>query len=291
MSDRLGRIDQFESVFKSADKPVFQLHEVEFGQILVITDHSREESSHIVERARAFLKRIDRPFGAEARVPEWGLLTKEDFSSVDDCRRRIDERHPDLVVAWRNLFDPVGASVYSLGVFVDELTQYLRPPVLLLPDPKLNVPLAEIETVMVVTNRLTGEDRLVNKGVRFTPPDGRLVLSHLEDEAIFDRYMRVIERIPEINSEIAREAIRRQLLKEPSDYISSCIEVIQSAGLSFGVDSIVEFGHGAADFKRLVEANGVDLMIFFTKDESQIAMQGMAYSLAVEIRNIPLLML
>jgi len=291
MSDRRGRIDQFESVFKSADKPIFQLREIEFARILVVTDHSREESGRIVEQARAFLKLIDRPFGNDGRTPEWGLLTKEDFSSVDDCRHRIDEHQPDLVVAWRNLFDPVGASVYSLGVFVDELTQYLRPPVLLLPDPKLNVPSAEIETVMVVTNHLTGEDRLVNKGVRFTPPNGRLILSHLEDETIFDRYMNVIERIPEINSEVAREAIRRQLLKEPCDYISSCIEAIQSAGLSFEVDSMVEFGHGAADFKRIAEANSVDLMIFFTKDESQIAMHGMAYSLAVEIRNISLLML
>jgi len=185
----------------------------------------------------------------------------------------------------------VGASVYSLGVFVDELTQYLRPPVLLLPDPKMMIPERAIEEVMVVTNHLTGEDRLVSKGVHFTPNDGRLILCHIEDEDIFDRYIHAIERIPEIDSERARVLIGEQLLKEPSDYIASCIDAIEKAGYSFGVESVVEFGRGVGAFKKVIDEKSVDLMIFYTKDETQIAMNGMAYSLAVEIRDIPLLML
>ena len=286
MSDRKGRIDQFESVFRSADKTIFRLRPIHFKHILMITDQPRREIETLITEAKRFLGPVE-----ENDNPAWSILAQDDVHSFDECRSQIDAANPDLVVAWRNLFDPVGSSVYSLGVFVDELTQYLRPPVLLLPDPKMMIPERAIEEVMVVTNKLTGEDRLVSKGVHFTPSDGRLILCHIEDEDTFDRYMHAIERIPEIDSEKARTLIREQLLKEPDDYITSCIKAIGEAGHSFTVESVVEFGRGVGAFKRIMKEKEVDLMIFYTKDEAQIAMNGTAYSLAVEIRDIPLLML
>ena len=44
-------------------------------------------------------------------------------------------------------------------------------------------------------------------------------------------------------------------------------------------------------YQRLIEEHKVDLLVFHTKDEDQLAMHGLAYPLAVELRHIPLLMI
>ena len=41
----------------------------------------------------------------------------------------------------------------------------------------------------------------------------------------------------------------------------------------------------------LAEKHDVDLLVFNTKEEDQLAMHGVAYPLAVELRRLPLLML
>ena len=45
------------------------------------------------------------------------------------------------------------------------------------------------------------------------------------------------------------------------------------------------------DYKKLIRDHAVDLLVFNTKDEDQLAMHGVGYPLAVEVREIPLLML
>jgi ribosome biogenesis SPOUT family RNA methylase Rps3 len=57
------------------------------------------------------------------------------------------------------------------------------------------------------------------------------------------------------------------------------------------VEHLVVFGHHLSEYKRLIEQHGVDLLVLNTKDEDQLAMRGIAYALAVELRQIPLLML
>ena len=42
---------------------------------------------------------------------------------------------------------------------------------------------------------------------------------------------------------------------------------------------------------RALKAHAIDLLVLNTKDEDHSAMHGLAYPLAVELRNIPLLML
>ena len=50
-------------------------------------------------------------------------------------------------------------------------------------------------------------------------------------------------------------------------------------------------GHRLSEYKRLIGEHEVDLLVMNTKDAEQHAMHGMAYPLAVELRDIPLLML
>ena len=60
---------------------------------------------------------------------------------------------------------------------------------------------------------------------------------------------------------------------------------------SVHVQEIVLMGHHLSTYRKLVEEHSVDLLVMNTKDEDQLAMHGMAYPLAVELREIPLLML
>ena len=122
-------------------------------------------------------------------------------------------------------------------------------------------------------------------------PGGTLWLTHVEDEATFERYMETIAKIPAIDTEAASEQIRLQLLKEPSNYIDSCREVLAQARPTLKVRGTVSMGHRLREYQRFVEEHEIDLLVMNTKDNDQHAMHGMAYPLAVELRRIPLLLL
>ena len=87
------------------------------------------------------------------------------------------------------------------------------------------------------------------------------------------------------------ETILDQLLKEPKDYIQSCIEASRKAGIDVRIDGSVTIGHHLAEYRRLVDENDVDLLVMHVKEDDQMAMHGLAYALAVELRHVPLLML
>jgi hypothetical protein len=144
---------------------------------------------------------------------------------------------------------------------------------------------------MAISDHLTDDHRLVNHALRFTENGGTLWLTHVEDKATLGRYMEVISKIPTIETDDAREALREQLLKEPQDYIAGCVEVVRAAGTHVTVEGLVLFGSRLAEYKRLIEQHTVDLLVLNTKDQDQLAMHGIAYALAVELRQIPLLML
>ncbi len=147
------------------------------------------------------------------------------------------------------------------------------------------------DRVMAVTDHLVGDERLVNAALAFAEPRGTLFLSHVEDDATFERYLGVIGRIPEIDTELARERIQAQLLKEPSDYIRSVSEALQEADVACTVQELVTMGHHVTQYRELIESNEIDLLVLNTKDEDHSAMHGLAYPLAVELRDTPLLML
>ncbi len=144
---------------------------------------------------------------------------------------------------------------------------------------------------MAMTDHLVGDHRLVNWAVRFTEPEGRLHLAHVQDEATFEGFMEVIGRISSIDTDAARRDIMERLLDEPRDYIESCRATLGEAAVPVTVESIMTIGHRLREYERLIEDHKVDLLVFNTKDEDQLAMHGLAYPLAIELRQIPLLML
>jgi hypothetical protein len=176
------------------------------------------------------------------------------------------------------------------------LTRETDLPVLVVPNPHEHPELRwseeDTDEVMVLTDHLVGDDRLVNFGARFTRPGGKLFLAHLEDDRVYARYMDVIGRLPSIDTSIAERDIKARLLKEPADYVASCREVLAEQGhLTHEVIPVVKMGHTLADYTALLEEHHVDLLVFHTKEEDDLALHGKANSLAIRLRDVPILML
>ena len=132
---------------------------------------------------------------------------------------------------------------------------------------------------------------MVNYAAHFTESGGRLLLGHVEDDAIFERYIEAISKIPTINTDVARQEIQARLLRDPENYIESCRKGLAHSASDLTVEAMVTSGHHIRAYRRLIEENEVDLLVMNTKDEDQLAMHGLAYPLAIELRAIPLLML
>ena len=103
--------------------------------------------------------------------------------------------------------------------------------------------------------------------------------------------MQTIGKIPDIDTDTARETILARLLKDPQDYIQSCRQVLAEEHVAIEAKDIVTLGHKLSDYKKLVDEHAVDLLVVNTKDQGQLAMHGVAYSLSVELRATPLLLL
>jgi len=286
----MGKLDEFASAFKSASKRTYTHTPIEIRRVLIVTDLGAEPARVFAEDVRRFVQVV----GQEHPV-EWVSVTAAPREDVGDLLERIESTRPDLVCCYRNLQSHARHYPFSLGAHVDVLTQATTTPVLLLPRPdeagRLAAHCRRTDSVMVLADELTGSDGLIDYGVHLCRADGTLVLVHLEDDAVFARYVEIIGKIPAIDTDVARDRIREQLLKEPRDYIRSAREVLRSERPDLTVEKMVRMGHRVAYCRRIAEDRGVDVVVMNTKDDEQLAMHGLAYPIAVELRDVPLLML
>ncbi len=283
----MTKLDQFESVFRAASKAVFEYERIAVNSVLVVTDQDGDAAARTGEQVARFLRVLD---GADFRV-----VGGSEFGTVPKLLGLVEDHRPDLICTYRHLHSESWRWPYTLGEYVDVLTQVTTTPVVVLPHPDAmrasDHALQQTGVVMAMTDHLTGDARLVNYAVRLTEPRGKLFLTHIEDQGTFERYVDTISRIPSIETDDARKEILGRLLKEPGDYIQSCRTVLEEEGLELNVVSIVRLGQHIREYQNLVEEHQVDLLVFNTKDEGQLAMHGLGYPLAIELRQIPLLML
>ena len=286
----MTRIDQFESVFKSADKPVFRYEPFSVGSPMVLTDLDDEAAESFAVLAGKYAGA-----GGSREISAQRVIKGADFSTIEECLELIAVGKPDLICTYRGLHSDCWRWGQSLGSYVEVLTQTVSVPVLVFPHPAaaetLSVAEAGCRHVMAMTDHLAGESCLVNAALFFTPAQGTLHLTNLEDQQVFERYMEAIDKIPSIDSAAARDSVLAQILKEARDYIQSCRTVVGEQGLDVEIQETVELGLHVADYKRLAAARDVDLLVMNTKDSGQLAMHGLAYELAVELNDIPLLLL
>ena len=286
----MSTLDRFESVFNAAAREVFAQQPVEIGRVLLVHDLAEALQDDFLYLAKGFLSVL------EARdKPDWELFGGDKPFSVREVLNAVEQARPDLVVTYRHLHSAVGEWPHSLGEHVDVLTQATSTPVLVLPHPGRKDlsghALKNTDRVMAVTDHLAGDHRLVSHAAHFTQDGGTLYLAHVEDDTVFERYIAAIGKIPDLDTDIAREEIRARLVEDPTEYIESCRAGLAGGNQHLTVESRVKLGHQLADYRGLVEENEIDLLVMYTKDDEQLAMHGIAYPLAVELRTTPLLML
>ncbi len=283
----MTNIDDFESLFRHAEKPRFDFSPIRIGDVLVVTDLDQAATDSFMPEVVAFIDAAG--IGSD---PQWHRLTGSEYRSVPDLLDHIERTKPDLVVTYRNLHAPLADFPYSLGVYLDVLSQTIGCPILVVPSPhrKAKLPAAP-ERVLGLTNHLTGDDRLANLAIALTAPGGLLILAHIEDQRTFSRYMAAIEKIPGIDTEFARKTILDQLLTEPREYVESVRQWLEAAGGRLDIEEEIGLGHSVLDYKRIVERRAADLVVLNAKDQEQLAMHGLSHALCVEMRDTPILLL
>jgi hypothetical protein len=283
----MTQIDQFESVFRAAAHDAFEYHAVTLHKVLFVTDVDAEQSRNFVRQTLAYADNLTR-----AKIE---IVSGEAFRTTSELLDKVTTHQPDLICTYRNLHSKAWQFRHSLGEHLDVLLQRTDASVLVMPHPEAgfaNVDaLRNTKTVMAITDQLANNHTLVNHAVSFVAPDGELYLTHIEDKAVFERYIDAISKISTIDTDEARKRIAHQLLQDPINYIASCQDVLEVQGLSLKIHPLVSFGHHLTEYQQAVESHAVNLLVMNTKDDEQLAMHGLAYPLAVELRQLPLLML
>ncbi|RMH38159.1 MAG: hypothetical protein D6689_19920 [Deltaproteobacteria bacterium] len=282
------KIDDFESIFRSAVKPRYRFRAPDLASVAVVTDMDAAGTAALIDKVRAFLRAAD-PFG---RATYTGI-DRDAYADVPDLLAAIERVRPDLICAYRNLGRRHDLPC-TLGSRLDSLTQAVDTPVLVLPPPtraNFDASLRDTRAVMVIADHITGDDRLVSWGVTLCAEGGALLLVHVEDGVVFDRYADALSKIPDIDTDVVVDRLRSKLLQMPRDYIDSVAAELAAHDVNQTITPIVDMGHVVTTYKQLVAKHEVDLLVFNTKDDLQLAMQGTAYALAVEIRDRPLLLL
>ncbi len=280
----MSSVDQFASVFNAATKTIFQYKPPSLKNALVVTDLDSKAATQYMENAKAFFSSVD---------GTWDTLSAENFKTVRELLDQVEKKKPDLIVTYRHLHSEAWQWPHSLGEHLDVLIQVTEPPVAIMPHPdREGVPeytMKNADSVMAINDHLVGEDRLVNHAICMTKAEGSLHLTHIEDGSVFNRYMEVIGKIPEIDTDTARETIQSQLLDEPSDYIDSCEVVLNDKHANLKVIKHITHGHPLEEYRKAVTENKISLVVLQAHDGNQLAMNATAYSLAVELRTTPLL--
>ena len=186
----MDKVDQFESAFRSAAKEVFHYRPLAVASVLVVSDLLGDAAARFANRVEAFTAALE----VRSDV-SYVTITGDGYESPQDLLDRVEKLRPDLIVTYRCLHSSAWQWGFTLGAHIDVLTQATATPVLLMPHPALDAggvraPGREApgatDRVMAVTDHLAGDERLVNAALTFAEPDGRLYLTHVEDDATLE---------------------------------------------------------------------------------------------------------
>ena len=192
----MSKVDQFESVFRAASKAVYHLDAPRIRKVLLVTDFDAKTAEQFSYENHQFLAVIE---AIEPDSVTWDMITGDEYANIADLLERVERHKPDLLLTYRHLKSDAWKWPFSLGEYLDVLTQAAGSPVLVVPHPSeggaMPHAVSDTDVVMAITDHLTGDDQLVNWSARFTAPNGRLFLTHVENETVFEHYIATIGKI------------------------------------------------------------------------------------------------
>ena len=282
----MSTIDQFESTFRSAIKPLYTHSKIKITDVILISDLASESAQQFQNQVQNFLISLGQGLNLH-------ILDANQSHDLDQLLKYINEFNPQLIVTHRHLHTSNKEHVYTLGDHIEVLTQTTQVPILLFPkDIAHNEAfLVSPSKVLVLTDQLIEHPRLVDYALSIMKDTGQLSLAHIEDESQFERYMSMIAKIPEIDTESARSFLREQMYKDAQNFFSVIDQNIKDQGLAIDVQASFRMGHKLRTYVSIAAENHVELVVIQGKDEDQIAMHGLSYPLAVELNHLPLLII
>lgn len=280
-------IDRFESVFRSADKPQFRYQPPNVGRILVLTD-AENHSSAFHDRVSRFISS-----GDLGQAPEFTLSNAPSPATKSDFLEPIAADQADLVVTHRHLYETFTDPHLGLGTYPEALMQSSTRPLLILPhylDPGLLPATEKLEDVMVISDHFSNSDELINWAAKFVSNSGALWLTHVESEPDFNRYMKAIERIPELDTDIARTTLRRELLHESKSYIQNCKQQLARTNPALTVEILACMGRPLDSYRQWLSEDKHEMLVIPALGEEAFRQRALANHLAEEFPQIALLL-
>lgn len=276
-------------MFRRALRDRYEYASVALDRILIITDLEESKAAVFMEQIQQYLQA-----GLSLKEVKFTCWNKGDFAPWPQMKQAIHQIKPDLIISYRLLWVEDITASKSLGAYIDLLSQDTHYPVLVMPHPAmqgLSRILAEPGAVMVATEHGYANHRMVNFALKLLPQKRPLILVHIEDEDTYEYYLDAISKIPAIDTEITREALPLQLLAGPNQYADSVEETLAELQPEIEIRRQISFGHLIDAYGSLMEEHETDLLVVDTKDDTQLAMHSIGYSLAIEFRQTPVLLL
>lgn len=287
----MSQVDQFESAFRSAIRPVYEPQSVRLAKILLVTDLPESETVELASALKPYFNRLS----AVPSATEWQHLPQGSVDSTAQLLKQVETIQPDLICTYRNLNTDDWRYQKSIGSRLDTLISHSKPPILIIPHPESGHAdehaLRQSKIVLAITDHLSVEQQLIDYATAFLEQDGELVLTHLEDEHDFNRYLDAISKIETIDTDLAARELAVQLLKEPKAFVVSCRDRLGKLRPDITVTDVVKFAPNIDCFRDLVREKTADLLVLHGFDHREPGIHGLAHVLINETRQIPILVI
>ena len=287
----MSNVDQFESAFRSAIRPVYEPQSVRLAKILLVTDLSEAETIELERALKPYFSRLSVVHDSTS----WQHLCQDSVDSTAQLLEQVEALQPDLICTYRNLNTNDWRYQKSIGSRLDTLISHANRPILIIPHPEsghaAEHALQQSKIVLAITDHLSAEQQLIDFAIAFIEPDGELVLTHLEDENDFNRYLDAISKIETIDTELATRELAAQLLKGPKAFVNSCRDRLSTLRPDVTVTDVVRFAPNIDCFRDLVREKTADLLVLNGYDHREPGIHGLAQVLINETRQIPTLVI
>ena len=279
------RLDLFESIFKRAQRINFDYAPPVLDSVLILTSELAEAApATLIERSLGVLNRPMPPI-----VARRSLSNDADELSIGNL---VLDLSPDLIVLQRHLLQGDHTWNRGFGGLVQSLIQHHSIPILVLPN-HLTEPNEStgFTTVAAVVDQPLNNNDLVNWASTFCNSPGALYLHHIEAEDQFERTMTAIERIPELNSQVARRTLKRELMQEADRFLQHCQLTLQQYRPDLSVQYSVDMTRVQHGYLSWLEQTKPDLIVLDTLDATRALNRGIAGVLSLQFTDLPFLLL
>ncbi len=86
----MTNVDQFESLFRSASKEVYQYEHIAIPNFLIIADFEQAEAYAWSEQVKSFLSVLS----DESESVVWSVIAGGEFNSIEDLLAIVEENPP-----------------------------------------------------------------------------------------------------------------------------------------------------------------------------------------------------